>query len=235
MRQDQQPFAQLLRNQGAYASALLIGLLDELGTGIMNLELPVLYQQIEETWKVEPTELNWDKLCALITVMTTDQFWRDINLFNSTCLALSGKPMHPGTFTPADVDTICWALAELHLVNPPEKGERQVFSEEIKTYILEKLKEEGFTKIPKILTGFLDVDKHNNAMEKDTNAVLEEEPDPIDVKMFWDTQQSRLSALDMELRTNIVQLIDQAASLPLMHSDKDAVEKLRQQARSALT
>ncbi len=225
MRQDQQLFASFLKDPDAIGSVLLIGLLDEFGTEMLDWEPETLRQEVRQTWNTTVPTRNWDKIWALATVLTTDNFYSSLDGFIHICNALSSHGADFQRFDPATIQEICWALAEVQMLNPPEKDD--VFNDEIRAYMKARLDEEGFLKAPQLMRPYVP-DQAEESVE-DTLAM-----DGIDYNGFWDKQQRDRLEIDEYVRRRLFTLVQGIAALPLRNSDRKAVQDLQQRVSKAL-
>lgn len=225
MRQNQQLFASYLKDPDTIGSILLVGLLDEFGTDMLDWEPETLHREINEVWKVSVPERNLDKIWALVTVLTTDTFYSSLEAFIHVCNALSGNGADFKTFDPATVQEMCWAVAETQLLNPPEKDD--AFNDEIKTYMRARLDEEGFLKAPQLLRPYVP-DKAEDSVDEPLAM------DGIDYNGFWDKQQRDRLEIDEYVRRRLFTLIQGIAALPLQSADRQAVQELQQRVSKAL-
>lgn len=216
----------LLQSRDAIASALMVLLIDHLGVEIVNMEPDTLIEEIKTRWKITPPEFNRDKIWSLATVMATDLFLKDLNVFNHVANALSGKGASFEHFAPADITEVCWMLAEIAIFDPDALEGK--FSDEIEAYILAKLNDEGLQKLPRILKRFLrmpdQVQVVNDALSGDG----------IDFKAYWEEQERNLLKIDMEVQNRMMMLVTQVASLPLQHASPGALQDLLKRAQKAL-
>ena len=225
MRQDQKAFAALLQNPETIGTLLLVGLLDEFGTEFLGWEPETLEREISQTWNVQVPARNRDKIWALVTELTTDTFYSSLDGFIHICNALSDHGADFQNFDPATVQEMCWALAEIHLINPPDEKTR--FNDEIVAYMKARLETESFQKAPQMLRPYV----------PDTATDAVEEPlamDGIDYNGFWDKQQRDRLQIDEYVRNRLFALIQGLAALPLHHADAGHVQELVRNASKAL-
>ena len=221
-----QQIARYLVDPATYATTLMVALLDELGTEFLSWEPETIRLEIQSAYGVEAHPICLDKIWAMITVLTTNQFWNNLDAFTHTCHALNGQLADFKNYDPAEVDEVCWAILEVSLMDPPDK--QDVMNPEIVEYIKLKLKDESFTRTPAMLKKFVgDVESPeliDSAMEADG----------IDTKSHWDSQTKRCLLLDQEMQFKLSALIQQVVGLPLQHADQKALLTLKQRADKAL-
>ena len=221
-----QQVAKCFADPATYASTLIVAMLDEFGTEFLSWEPDTIRLEIENNYGIEPPPVALDKLWALITVLTTNQFWNNLDAFTHICHALSGRLADFHNYDPAEVDEMCWAILEVNLIDPP--GPKDKLNPEIIEYIKAKLQDESFTRTPAMLKKFVgDVESPeliDSAMEADG----------IDTKSHWDSQTKRCLLLDQEMQFKLSALIQQVVALPLQHADRQALSELKQRADKAL-
>ena len=142
----------LWTNPATFATTLLLMFVDEYGTAPVNGEDPwdpeTILEEINEDIGSEMPQGNLSKLMALQLHIRTDRFYTRLPDFIRICNVLSGATT-PDPDDPADVDEMLWGMTEAMLVEPPDTAEP--FSLEIRRYIGEKLKDEGFLEPPDLL------------------------------------------------------------------------------------
>ena len=221
-----QQIAGYLTKPDTYATTIIVAMLDEFGTDFLEWEPETIRLEIENTYSVEPHPVVIDKLWAMITVLTTNQFLNNLDAFTHICHALSGQLADFHNYNPAEVDEICWAMLEVNLVDPPDPKES--FNAEIVEYVKLKLQDESFTRTPAMLKKFVGDVESNEFIDSALEA------DGIDTKSHWDDQTKKCLALDQELQFKLSALIQQVAGLPLQHADKQALSTLKERADKAL-
>lgn len=226
MNPSQQSFAELLMDPEAVGSALIVGLVDLLGVECLNYEPDTLLHEIHDHWHVLPIPANMDKIWALATVITTNMFTTNFQAFNHIANALSGAGAHFENFNPADITEIAWALAEVALIDPDEA--KKPFNSEIKSYILLKLEDEGLQKLPRILSGHVQMPDRSQEV---ADSLLDE---AVDMKAYWNDQAQKLLTIDAEVQRRMLLLLQQVASLVLKNAVPGAQQALLQRAQKAL-
>lgn len=219
--------AGVLTNPNSTGTAMLLVLVDELGTEFFNWEPSALAAEVKDVWGVEMPQICKDKVWALVNYLTTNLFFTNLEVFLHTCNTLSsGVEIDMTQYDPATVAEICWALMETELLE--SAGEEGVFSEEILTYIVKELEAEGFQKVPRILRKYVELP----TSEERVNASLS--MDSIDFNGFWDAQQKKLIAVDQATVNRLLRLLEEIGGLTLKNARKGAVQELVSNARKAL-
>lgn len=227
MRLEQAKAAALLTDPSASATALLLTLVDELGTEFFSWEPEALKAEVKDVWNVEMPQICRDKVWALVNYLTTNLFFTSLEVFIHTCNALSSAThVDMKQYDPATVAEIGWALMETELLEPA--GDEGVFSNEILAYIRQELEAEGFHKIPRVLRKYVDMP----AAEERVNQNLT--MDGIDYNAYWDAQQRKRIALDQFLVSRLLRLLEELNSLPLRNAREGALRELVSNARKAL-
>jgi hypothetical protein len=219
----------LFRNPATPGTILLFILVDELGTEFLSWENETIEHEIMAKWKVRPAPENDDKIQALITVLTSNMFYANLDCFVHICNSLNDAGASFEHFDPPQVSDIAWAIAETTLIDPPEtKDQSYRFSHEITAYMEAELEREGFTKPPRILAKFVSVPDN----ETQLNQILD--GDGIEYKAYWTDQERKRVDVDQYVASKLATTLELLADLPLHHADKKALEELRQRARTAL-
>lgn len=208
------------------ATCLLVLCLDEWGTDMLDWEPETLPRAARMSWNAELPQANRDKIWALITHMTTDAFYSSLDGFIHICNALSGHGVDFEQFDPAEVDEMCWGVAETSLIAPMEKEDR--FCEEIVAYMETRLEYEGFQKVPHMLKKFVQIP----AREEELNQTLTS--DGIGFKNYWKMQESRLANIDIWVKERLTALFTTLEVLPLRFANEQGLKRICERARSAL-
>jgi hypothetical protein len=171
--------------------------------------------------------VNLDKLCAAVTIVTTDLFFKEVTRFVQLCNVLSGSECDPEEFDPADSLECAWGITEALLLHPPDEDDQEPFTDDVRRYLGIVLKEEGFVRPPDILRLALDAD-FSHQVNHDWSS---------DQELFHTVrkvQQDKAREVEEVIRDNLVELMGQLKALPLQHGNTTDVEKrlgnvLRQQ------
>lgn len=213
-------FASYLTNRGTFATSLLVGLIDEFGTEFFEWDPDTLRLELKAEYHVDIPQSNMDKIQALLLVLTTDMFYRNLEAFMHTANALCHGGADFQSYDPPDVQEICWALAETTLIDPPDKT--TVFGPEIVTYMLEKLKDEGFSRAPRILAPFCSQLEQEEAV----NSAFED--DEVMYHAYWESQQRKTLTVDQYLQEGLKRIADELLALPLRSGNKQAIKDLKE-------
>ena len=220
------PLRKKLEDPNTVGTVLLIILVDSWGTEFFDWEPETLRRQAVADFGATIPPENLDKIWALVTYMTTDRVWNDLDLFVHTANALSDQGSDFENYDPADVQEIAWALSELMLLEPPAEGEEP--SPDILVYIEAKLAEEGFTKPPRVLAKYVSEPPSEESIGETLEA------DAIDIKSHWDRQTEKRVEVDTFIRNRLHELLQDVAQLPLRNADDQARKALLERAGKAL-
>lgn len=211
MHINKQPFIQQLIDPESIGSVLLIGLLDKYGSEMFDWEPQTLDLEVKHDWGVSMPQVNKDKVWALVTELTTNLFYSSLDAFTHICNSLNGSGADFENYDFATVQEMCWTLAEVQLLDPPDEGDK--FNHEILSYMDERLKVEAFERVPKILKPYVKLPDQ----DENISNVLQE--DEIDAKAFWDRQMKEVLSIDQYVRERLHKLFVDLASIPLENGD----------------
>jgi len=204
-------FKDALDNPELFATPLLAILIDEYSTDFFDWAPEALYMEIKDDFHVKVSESNRNKIGALITAMTTNQFFQNADIFAGVCKSLSGSEMDFSVFRPVTPEELAWGVTEVLLNNPPdpERGNTE-FSEEVASFVGMMLENQGVLQTPAAL---------QFAIYKTPNPVEDLELMFADDETMFSAavQNQKLVAqeIDQNTRENIQQLKAQLDSLPL--------------------
>lgn len=128
------PLIDLLGGERAYATTLLILLIDEFGTEFFDWEPATLRLEIEETYGVRPSSISLDRIWAGVTLLTTDQLYRTAESFNAIANALNGDDASFAVFDPVDTAEAAWCVTEARLLLGADYDPK-MFTPEVRAYV----------------------------------------------------------------------------------------------------
>lgn len=200
---------ELWLNPNTFATTLLLLFVDQYGMEPLNGEDPwdpeAIQLELQDDLGSPVPDVNLSKLLALQLHIQTDRFYTRLADFIRICNVLSGATT-PDPDDPADVDEIVWALTEALLVEPPDTEEP--FSMEIRRYIGEKLKDEGFLEPPDLLRLGIRTDRWQ--------AILPSFQDRPELqRKIRESAQAKNDEIMKMLRTRLAALLDQLKGLRL--------------------
>lgn len=138
-----------LRDPNAPAIALLAVAVGKYGPECFEWDPALLRKEIHEDFDVDLTDLQADKLQAAITIITTDFFESNWQIFNCCILLLNNEHADLQTFDSVEAEHIAAAMPEIeYLRNEDEDGMK--FSDEVNAYAGLIFSEYGCSKAPDI-------------------------------------------------------------------------------------
>ena len=144
---DVQAIYNLLSNyeEDVFATTLLTICLINYGDETFKVDPLVLFAWLEEDFGTEVSEINQNKLNAILAALTTDYFYNDLSTFKSICSTLTeGDPGVIDTELIGDETTIpeiLWGIYEVSLCNDETVVNTYKFSNSIQSFINIALKE----------------------------------------------------------------------------------------------
>jgi hypothetical protein len=172
--------------------------------------------EIEEEFGVDLPQATLDKLIVAINILTSDRFYRSLPDFIIFCNVLSGDTYRPDMFDPADSVEIAWGITEGLLIAPPDEGEEEPFSAEIRAYIGAVLDAEGIINAPDILKIAL---RRANV----SNAADEFSDDPDMFNAIYDVEAGKSENINAEIKERAIMMAEQLNALQLTNGSTAAV------------
>lgn len=192
--------AKLLQDDDTFASVLLAICIDSFGTECFEWEPDVLITEIEDDFGVHLSQVSRDKLNAILTILTTDQFYKDPVVFWQIGNVLSGTPANFATGADElTSDEAAWAAVEAALIDMPDGDlEQPAYSSQVSLMIGAILSSEGFTSAPKFLK-FAILPDRPHAMDMDSEASQLSRTKQLDASLNVELQE-KLEELNRQLR-----------------------------------
>jgi hypothetical protein len=109
--------------------------------------------ELQDTFNLpegEALDNAMEQLLLARALLTTNDFFVRLPFFIFISKGLAGPC--PAEFEPADVTECAWGVTEAVLIFPPDGPLGKAFAPEIRHYIAEMLRTEGFVKPPSILS-----------------------------------------------------------------------------------
>lgn len=207
----------------SYATTLLVLFVDRYGTEALSWHPETIAMQVGEDFAVEVPRVNMDRLLAAITLVTTNYFYKRLSVFNDTCNVLSGDDFNPGVFQPADTADCAWGITEALLICPPD--EEEPFTDEIRYYVGQLLRNEGYVQAPDILRIALGAD-----LSDQIHDTFAEDPDMF--QALHENQTEKTQQCEQLIRENLERLLSQIEALPLANGSAEQLrDRLRQNIR----
>lgn len=117
------------------------------GTEVYTWEPETLYLEIIDDFKVDLAEENKDKIQAAITLTETNTFYENFRVFEGICKSFNNQNPDLEYITPLTPEECAWGIMESELIDStPEE-----FSEEVKAYVRNILKDHGLFSAPTVL------------------------------------------------------------------------------------
>lgn len=229
LRKDQ--LTAIVTNEEMLATPLLVLCIDQFTTDFFNWESETFDIETRRLFGVAIPDVNRDKIWALVTVLSTDLFYKSLETFIPVCNSLNGSEADFDDYDPVTSEEAAWGVVETSLIDSPEKGSvGDRFSHEIRRYIALTLKSEGITTPPKSLAG---VPEYDRDPEEETGIVIG--PDEHMLQMHETRQQAEREAIDDYVRGSLDDLAMQLQALPLLHGQTNQVQQALRAARAKLT
>lgn len=156
---DYSAVAKLLQTEESYGTSLFLGVTavlrdNDMPDGMYGLHPTTVRKELEDILRVKHISQDvMDQLMAATVIAHTNAFFDDLPTFIDVCNILSGTPVSPQVFDPADIYEIAWGLTEAYILDPPdaETKHAEQFDEEILAYIGYMAREAGLMSLPGIL------------------------------------------------------------------------------------
>lgn len=134
-----------------FATVLLTILLQSYGLEVLEYDGATIQMEVKDDFDVEMPRRVYDQVMALITALTTDLVYTDVETFDEICNALCRKGLGSYRGVPPAID-IAWAVNELKLADPEPVGRsKNPWGPEITAYMRVVLDDEGISLAPKSL------------------------------------------------------------------------------------
>ncbi len=210
----------VLTDEDTYGSTMLVLAGELLPDEFLKWHPKTILAELERVSGADIPQLNFDKLMAAVTIVTTDLFWRDESKFIHLCNVLSGSTLEPDVFDPADSMECAWGINEALLLDPPDDSNPEPFSDAIRHYVGHVLKEEGYVSPPDVLKIALDADfsehvRYNFGDDPELSAGI------------FATQQGKAQEVEDVVKDGLKELFTQLENLPLREgSTADLKERI---------
>lgn len=124
---------EVLKDEKAPAIALLHVVIKKYGVEAFEWQPEFLRDEIKHDYGTELTDLQSDKLQAAITILTTDLFESQWEVFKTICHLLNSTPDNFEDTTPLEAEELASALAQYRLIvgtegTPPFSDEVNAFA-----------------------------------------------------------------------------------------------------------
>lgn len=218
----------VLTSPDTYGTTVLTLVIDRYGDECLGWAPETLRLQLADDFGVAPLPVVLDRLNAAIAVVSTDFFYTDVVRFIHLCNVLSGDEFTPGEFNPADVGECAWGMAEALLLNPPgAQAGPETFDPEIRAYLRETLRAEGFLRAPDVIRRVLGKYDGGQAYAQEWA-----DSDPVMFEAITQSQDQKATEVNDAVTFGLRQLIAQLSALPLREgSAQKLLENLPQSLR----
>ena len=203
----------ILVDTDTHALPLLTLFLDRYTTDGLYWDPQTIEMEIEDDFQIQLPPVNFDKLMAAITVLTTDDFFWSLPDFIHLCNIFSNDTHSPETFDPADSSEIAWGIVEAMLIAAPE--DENPFKPEIIGYISETMRNEGIINPPDVLK----VAQQDPGYRQPENF----SDDPVMFEMIYKFAQQKTEDVEAYVKNNLRGLVDQMSKLPLVNGNVDDI------------
>ena len=205
-----------LVDEKTFATVLLAILIDDYGTDFFEWEPETLTIQVLEDYGVYIPEDNLDKIWGLVTALTTDKFYNEIEGFHIITKALTDTGASFSNVIPPMPEDMAWAITEVILNDPASKndGFDKSFSPDVNYYMGTACMYWGYLNP----TGVLNTAKIPDNVQRNVDTLRS---DILIQESVSDKNDSDTAVIDQIIATNLLALIDQLDELPLQNIDKE--------------
>lgn len=135
-----------------FGTVLVSILLKAYGVEVLEYDGATIQMEVERDFGVTMPRKVYDQLLAMVTVLTTDQAYTDVEIFDEICNALCRKGLGSYRKIPPALD-VAWAVTEMEIADPEPIGRnpKARWDDDIKRYIRVVLTDEGISFAPKTL------------------------------------------------------------------------------------
>jgi hypothetical protein len=206
-------FRRFFSDEESLATTLVTILIDIYGTEALAWEPPTIAMELAEDLGITIPRFALDRLMTAKGVVTSDDFYKRLAIFNQYCQVFAGDDFNPESISTADPFECAWGVTEAVLLAPPEADEAEPFSEEICAFIGAVLDKAGITDSPDVLQ----IAIRDSQRSPDFGALALDDP-----MMFggeWQQKAEQGEDIKVMLRETLDKLIKQLSLLPLENGD----------------
>lgn len=215
LRDSRTSFKAVLADPEAYATVLLVILLDKYGTEALTWSPETIQLELHDDFNVILPTVNRDKLLMAINLVVTDDFYQRLPRFIQACNVLSGSEFRPEVFDPADAAECAWGMTEAMLISPPDGDEP--FNDDIRYYIGAVLDQEAIRTPPDLLNIGI---RNTNTGMVDWSDMSD---DPTMFSAEFQQQNDKSQEIQAMLKENLQELMEQLGKLPLENGSTDNI------------
>ena len=181
---------EVLKDSTAPAIALVAVALQKYDTSCMEWQPELLRDELQSDYNITISDLQSDKLQAGLTILHSDFFEAQWEVFSTICHLLNGTPDRFEDATPLEAEELAAALAHYHLILGLD-SEAPKFSDEVKAYAGQVFSHYGMSEAPAIFPQALMPDGAQQADPTEKNQAL---------SAIYDERKARLTAYMHSLR-----------------------------------
>jgi len=137
---------EILKDQTAPLMALAFVVVDSFGVEAFQWEPQLLRNELETKFELDISDLQSDKIQAVITVLTTDMYESDIRTFEVCTSLINHNLQHFEDFEPLEAEELIVGMTEVMLL----KMEKLEYSPSVRAYAGRVFHEYGFCNAPEL-------------------------------------------------------------------------------------
>lgn len=215
--------AEVLQNDDSFATTVVAILYAKYGTEFFDWDPVNLALQIKQDFGFEPDVNLKDKIQAVVTLFTTDQFFASLQAYAAISNAFSHRGQELAMFTPPDADDCAWGCLEAKLLLGMDYTGK--FTADIASYVGMQLDREGVSVSPTILQFAKPPEK------PDIGADMYDE---IMYRAQYENQQEVTDQFETGLNNRLATLLAQLKNLPLEKLQTQFVDGLLQKLQQSV-
>jgi hypothetical protein len=185
---------------------------DSWGMDCLNWEPETITTAVRDQFGTELHALNYDKLQAAVSLVTSNLYHRSPGAFCAINKAFSFKPVNNKEFNVCGLDDVLWGTTEARLLEGPEQFDEEGFTTDISRYVGQLLQAEGVTTPPSNLKFAIYDDSVADAKE------MSEFQEPVAWKMTMQREEEEIEDMNQFMGVNLLRLFKQLKVLPLSNS-----------------
>jgi len=208
----------LLTSTRTIATTLLALVIDRFDTDGLYWEPEILNEELEKLAGDRIPPINMDKIQALTSALTSDQFFDDIYVFSTVCNAIGGldEEIVFNTFDPPMPKELAWGVYEVVMNNPAKEPEK-LFSSDVLKYMGLLLLYGGISEAPRSLN-FVSV-----PLESSPDVFAD---DPALYSAFNTLLQENKGSIDNYVSARVDQLMAELSSIPFEEGSMDKIKEV---------